>query len=160
MSPMGTTVLYIEPSHISSHLKILVISHLNLKSSLLVSSAVKTHELLKFCSENFFLSVLTCFFPSDPSSHYVITLKAFNNVGEGIPLYESAVTRPHTGKVSCPSLVFGFFSISLSRIMVWSLTLRISGRKRIWQFRMQASNRIWAFNMEHSVIPVSLFRHY
>ncbi|XP_015494375.1 neogenin isoform X7 [Parus major] len=30
----------------------------------------------------------------DPSSHYVITLKAFNNVGEGIPLYESAVTRP------------------------------------------------------------------
>lgn len=34
---------------------------------------------------------------SDPSSHYVITLKAFNNVGEGIPLYESAVTRPHSG---------------------------------------------------------------
>ncbi|KAM8782072.1 neogenin isoform 9-T9 [Rhynchonycteris naso] len=32
----------------------------------------------------------------DSSSHYVITLKAFNNVGEGIPLYESAVTRPHT----------------------------------------------------------------
>ncbi|XP_064933191.1 neogenin isoform X3 [Columba livia] len=32
----------------------------------------------------------------DPSSHYVITLKAFNNVGEGIPLYESAVTRPHS----------------------------------------------------------------
>ncbi|KAM7151097.1 LOW QUALITY PROTEIN: neogenin-like [Molossus nigricans] len=36
----------------------------------------------------------------DPSSHYVITLKAFNNVGEGIPLYESAVTRPHTGSNS------------------------------------------------------------
>ncbi|NXF11508.1 NEO1 protein, partial [Smithornis capensis] len=35
-------------------------------------------------------------FPADPSSHYVITLKAFNNVGEGIPLYESAVTRPHS----------------------------------------------------------------
>ncbi|XP_058521432.1 neogenin isoform X4 [Ochotona princeps] len=32
----------------------------------------------------------------DPNSHYVITLKAFNHVGEGIPLYESAVTRPHT----------------------------------------------------------------
>ncbi|XP_056428748.1 neogenin isoform X1 [Hyla sarda] len=32
----------------------------------------------------------------DPSSHYVISLKAFNNVGEGIPLYESAVTRQHT----------------------------------------------------------------
>nr|XP_060611241.1 neogenin isoform X10 [Anolis sagrei ordinatus] len=32
----------------------------------------------------------------DPSSHYVITLKAYNNVGEGIPLYESAVTRAYT----------------------------------------------------------------
>uniref|UniRef100_A0A3Q0S3T1 Neogenin 1 n=1 Tax=Amphilophus citrinellus TaxID=61819 RepID=A0A3Q0S3T1_AMPCI len=32
----------------------------------------------------------------DPSSHYVITLKAFNNVGEGIPVYESAVTRPQS----------------------------------------------------------------
>nr|XP_033775826.1 neogenin isoform X5 [Geotrypetes seraphini] len=32
----------------------------------------------------------------NPSSHYVITLKAFNNVGEGIPVYESAVTRSHT----------------------------------------------------------------
>lgn len=41
--------------------------------------------------------------PSDPSSHYVITLKAFNNVGEGIPLYESAVTRPHSGEC-CPQL--------------------------------------------------------
>ncbi|MBN3307853.1 NEO1 protein, partial [Amia calva] len=30
----------------------------------------------------------------DPSSHYVITLKAFNNIGEGIPVYESAATRP------------------------------------------------------------------
>ncbi|XP_052457095.1 neogenin isoform X7 [Carassius gibelio] len=32
----------------------------------------------------------------NPSSHYVITLKAFNNVGEGIPVYESAVTRPQS----------------------------------------------------------------
>eukprot|EP00079_Xenopus_tropicalis_P033666 XP_017947437.1 PREDICTED: neogenin isoform X9 [Xenopus tropicalis] len=32
----------------------------------------------------------------EPSSHYVISLRAFNNVGEGIPLYESAVTRQHT----------------------------------------------------------------
>ncbi|XP_053368776.1 neogenin 1a isoform X3 [Clarias gariepinus] len=32
----------------------------------------------------------------DPSSHYVIALKAFNNVGEGIPVYESALTRPQT----------------------------------------------------------------
>ncbi|XP_034431652.1 neogenin 1a isoform X9 [Hippoglossus hippoglossus] len=32
----------------------------------------------------------------DASSHYVITLKAFNNVGEGIPVYESAITRPQS----------------------------------------------------------------
>uniref|UniRef100_A0A4W3I9E1 Neogenin 1b n=1 Tax=Callorhinchus milii TaxID=7868 RepID=A0A4W3I9E1_CALMI len=32
----------------------------------------------------------------EPNSHYVITLKAFNKVGEGIPLYESAATRPLT----------------------------------------------------------------
>ena len=35
---------------------------------------------------------------SEPSSHYVISLKAFNNAGEGIPLYESAVTRSLTGE--------------------------------------------------------------
>ncbi|XP_036399492.1 neogenin-like [Megalops cyprinoides] len=35
----------------------------------------------------------------DPSSHYVITLKAFNNMGEGIPLYESAVTRPQSDPI-------------------------------------------------------------
>lgn len=35
---------------------------------------------------------------SEPSSHYVISLKAFNNAGEGVPLYESAVTRSLTGK--------------------------------------------------------------
>uniref|UniRef100_A0A9J8CI45 Neogenin 1 n=1 Tax=Cyprinus carpio carpio TaxID=630221 RepID=A0A9J8CI45_CYPCA len=32
----------------------------------------------------------------DPSSHYVITLKAFNNMGEGIPIYNSATTRPQS----------------------------------------------------------------
>ncbi|KAM6979590.1 neogenin 1a [Aplochiton taeniatus] len=35
----------------------------------------------------------------DPSSHYVITLKAYNNVGEGIPVYESAVTRPQSDPI-------------------------------------------------------------
>lgn len=35
----------------------------------------------------------------EPSSHYVISLKAFNNAGEGVPLYESAVTRSLTGMV-------------------------------------------------------------
>ncbi|GCC36050.1 hypothetical protein chiPu_0014541 [Chiloscyllium punctatum] len=29
----------------------------------------------------------------EPSSHYVISLKAFNNAGQGVPLYESATTR-------------------------------------------------------------------
>ncbi|XP_026099742.1 netrin receptor DCC isoform X4 [Carassius auratus] len=33
----------------------------------------------------------------EPSSHYVISLKAFNNAGEGVPLYESAVTRSMSG---------------------------------------------------------------
>ncbi|XP_018408294.1 PREDICTED: neogenin isoform X11 [Nanorana parkeri] len=40
----------------------------------------------------------------DPSSHYVISLKAFNNMGEGIPLYESAVTRQHTVPEPSPML--------------------------------------------------------
>ncbi|XP_056881286.1 neogenin 1a isoform X11 [Takifugu flavidus] len=35
----------------------------------------------------------------DPSSHYVITLKAFNNMGEGIPVYESAITRPQSDPI-------------------------------------------------------------
>ncbi|XP_067351865.1 neogenin 1a isoform X8 [Channa argus] len=35
----------------------------------------------------------------DPSSHYVITLKALNNVGEGIPVYESAITRPQSDPI-------------------------------------------------------------
>uniref|UniRef100_A0A8C5C881 Neogenin 1b n=1 Tax=Gadus morhua TaxID=8049 RepID=A0A8C5C881_GADMO len=35
----------------------------------------------------------------DASSHYVITLKAFNKVGEGIPVYESAITRPQSDPV-------------------------------------------------------------
>ncbi|XP_051898420.1 neogenin 1a isoform X3 [Pristis pectinata] len=32
----------------------------------------------------------------EPNSHYVITLKAYNKIGEGIPLYESTATRPLT----------------------------------------------------------------
>ncbi|XP_057183411.1 neogenin-like isoform X2 [Triplophysa rosa] len=32
----------------------------------------------------------------DAASHYVITLKAFNNMGEGIPIYNSATTRPQS----------------------------------------------------------------
>ncbi|TSK13442.1 Neogenin [Bagarius yarrelli] len=40
----------------------------------------------------------------DPSSHYVITLKAFNNMGEGIPLYESAITRPQSAPEPSPML--------------------------------------------------------
>jgi len=33
-----------------------------------------------------------------PSSEYVISLKAFNNVGEGIPIYETTVTREESSK--------------------------------------------------------------
>ncbi|XP_039606343.1 netrin receptor DCC isoform X1 [Polypterus senegalus] len=35
----------------------------------------------------------------EPSSHYVISLKSFNNAGEGVPLYESAVTRSMTDPI-------------------------------------------------------------
>uniref|UniRef100_A0A8C5CSE3 Neogenin n=1 Tax=Gadus morhua TaxID=8049 RepID=A0A8C5CSE3_GADMO len=40
----------------------------------------------------------------DASSHYVITLKAFNKVGEGIPVYESAITRPQSVPDPSPML--------------------------------------------------------
>ncbi|XP_056314883.1 netrin receptor DCC [Danio aesculapii] len=40
----------------------------------------------------------------EPSSHYVISLKAFNNAGEGVPLYESAVTRSMTDSSSAPMI--------------------------------------------------------
>lgn len=43
----------------------------------------------------------------DPSSHYVITLKAFNNMGEGIPVYESAITRPQSGKHTNTNMSLG-----------------------------------------------------
>ncbi|KAM4709599.1 netrin receptor DCC [Discoglossus pictus] len=35
----------------------------------------------------------------EPSSHYVISLKAFNNAGEGVPLYESSTTRSLTDTI-------------------------------------------------------------
>lgn len=50
----------------------------------------------------FVLSLSLLVSSTDPSSHYVITLKAYNNVGEGIPVYESAITRPQSGTVSAP----------------------------------------------------------
>ncbi|XP_052453327.1 neogenin isoform X9 [Carassius gibelio] len=40
----------------------------------------------------------------DPSSHYVITLKAFNNMGEGVPIYNSATTRPQSAPDPTPML--------------------------------------------------------
>ncbi|XP_062327048.1 neogenin 1a isoform X2 [Osmerus eperlanus] len=45
----------------------------------------------------------------DPSSHYVITLKAFNNVGEGIPVYESAITRPQSEPIDPDVDLIEFF---------------------------------------------------
>ncbi|TSL68267.1 Neogenin [Bagarius yarrelli] len=45
----------------------------------------------------------------DPSSHYVITLKAFNNVGEGIPVYESALTRPQTDPIDPDVDLYEYF---------------------------------------------------
>ncbi|KAF2987809.1 hypothetical protein EK904_013781 [Melospiza melodia maxima] len=66
----------------------------------------------------------------DPSSHYVITLKAFNNVGEGIPLYESAVTRPHSGEC-CPQLGWaGLMAGPCCLLIPYSLSLSLLGLAR------------------------------
>ncbi|KAG2470466.1 neogenin-like isoform X2 [Polypterus senegalus] len=46
----------------------------------------------------------------DPSSHYVITLKAFNNMGEGEPVYESAVTRPLSDPLDPEVDVYDYFN--------------------------------------------------
>lgn len=40
----------------------------------------------------------------DASSHYVITLKAYNNMGEGVPIYNSAITRPQSAPDPTPML--------------------------------------------------------
>uniref|UniRef100_A0AAY4D2Y2 Neogenin n=1 Tax=Denticeps clupeoides TaxID=299321 RepID=A0AAY4D2Y2_9TELE len=40
----------------------------------------------------------------EPSSHYVIMLKAYNNMGEGVPVYESAITRPQSVPDPTPML--------------------------------------------------------
>ncbi|XP_017556694.1 neogenin isoform X2 [Pygocentrus nattereri] len=45
----------------------------------------------------------------EPSSHYVITLKAFNNMGEGIPVYESAITRPQSDPIDPDIDLFELF---------------------------------------------------
>ncbi|KAK1789709.1 hypothetical protein P4O66_015604 [Electrophorus voltai] len=46
---------------------------------------------------------------ADPSSHYVITLKAFNNMGEGIPVYESAITRSQSDPIDPEIDLFELF---------------------------------------------------
>ena len=35
----------------------------------------------------------------EPSSEYVISLKAFNSMGEGVPIYETTVTREESSKL-------------------------------------------------------------
>lgn len=63
---------------------------------------------------NLSLSLSLCLI-SEPSSHYVISLKAFNNAGEGVPLYESAVTRSMSGisHVLNTHITFGRFFLTL-----------------------------------------------
>ncbi|XP_069480708.1 neogenin isoform X3 [Ambystoma mexicanum] len=58
----------------------------------------------------------------DPSSHYVITLKAYNNVGEGIPLYESAVTRTNTVPDPSPMMP----PVGVQALILTHDTIRIS----------------------------------
>jgi len=64
-------------------------------------------ELIRSASQLGLLTVCALFLPylfspAEPSSHYVISLKAFNNAGEGVPLYESATTRSMTGELQTP----------------------------------------------------------
>nr|KAF6471684.1 hypothetical protein HJG59_011053 [Molossus molossus] len=48
----------------------------------------------------------------ESSSHYVISLKAFNNAGEGVPLYESATTRSVTVGVQAVALTHDAVRVS------------------------------------------------
>lgn len=66
--------------------------------------------------------------PSEPSSHYVISLKAFNNAGEGVPLYESAVTRSLTGRTTRrppPEAVYSKTSDSCWSRNIWSVGVKL-----------------------------------
>ena len=43
------------------------------------------------------MTALFCSFITAPSSEYVITLRAFNSMGEGVPVYETTRTREEAG---------------------------------------------------------------
>ncbi len=68
-----------------------------------------------------FRCLCLCVF-AEPSSHYVISLKAFNNAGEGVPLYESAVTRSLSGGSPEHRLFRSFLSFSYSLIIAMCFT--------------------------------------
>ncbi|CAL8280129.1 unnamed protein product [Merluccius merluccius] len=55
---------------------------------------------------------------AEPSSHYVISLKAFNNAGQGVPLYESAVTRSLSGSPMIPPVGVQAVAVSLDAVRV------------------------------------------
>ena len=38
------------------------------------------------------------FWSTEPSSEYVISLRAYNNIGEGRPIYETVFSREETSK--------------------------------------------------------------
>lgn len=75
----------------------------------LISSSSEQNQVRFLC---------LCVF-AEPSSHYVISLKAFNNAGEGVPLYESAVTRSMSGG---SRLFRSFLSFSSSLIIAMCFT--------------------------------------
>ena len=54
----------------------------------------------RFGDDVFLISVMQrclLFFIIAPSSEYVITLRAFNSMGEGVPVYETTRTREEAG---------------------------------------------------------------
>lgn len=61
-------------------------------------------RLFSFSSMNFLTHLFVCLFCAGESSEYVISLKAFNNVGDGRPVYETTQTQEQTSEMSVPTI--------------------------------------------------------
>uniref|UniRef100_A0A4W2ID86 DCC netrin 1 receptor n=1 Tax=Bos indicus x Bos taurus TaxID=30522 RepID=A0A4W2ID86_BOBOX len=82
----------------------------------------------------------------ESSSHYVISLKAFNNAGEGVPLYESATTRSITAPTSAPKDLTVITREGKPRAVIVS-----------WQPPLEANGKITAYILFYTLdknIPI------
>lgn len=57
---------------------------------------------VRVCVFRFYFLIV--FVLPESSSEYVISLKAFNNVGEGVPIYETTSTREESSKYKTSSV--------------------------------------------------------